>query len=353
MINPWSPEDFARQVIQYYQAFGRKNLPWHNTRDPYKIWISEIMLQQTQVTTVIPYFERFIKSFPTVKHLAQASDDQVMQHWSGLGYYSRARNLHKAARIIVTEYAGQFPEQPKLIEQLPGIGRSTAGAIASFAFGQATAILDGNVKRVLARSYAISGWPGNGKVLKELWQRAEANTPKENTAAYNQAMMDLGALVCTRTKPDCQQCPLLKGCQAFHSNSIEHYPGKKPAKKRPTKAVYWLINIQNGQVLLHKRPPNGIWGGLWSLPEIAQQDFNADGIKQLSPFVHKFSHYDLAVQPLILASSTEKALVEKNYHPSIMKPAQADWFSRNQLTEIGLATPVSKLLTELMQESLS
>lgn len=355
MIKPWSAKDFARQVITYYHAFGRKHLPWQNIHDPYKIWLSEIMLQQTQVTTVIPYFERFVKSFPTLKHLAQASDDQVMQHWSGLGYYSRARNLHKTARIIETEFGGQFPQDPEVIETLPGIGRSTAGAIASFAFGQPTAILDGNVKRVLARCYAIEGWPGNGKVLKALWQRAETNTPKQETSAYNQAMMDLGAVVCTRTKPNCPDCPLSKRCLAYHSNSIEQYPGKKPKKARPSKTVYWLISINETsdqtKVLLHKRPPSGIWGGLWALPEIEQSETPPDSKQQLDAFTHKFSHYDLHVQPLIIKPTKDKALVEKNCHPSIMEPAQADWFSQSQLSEIGLPTPVSKLLFKLLEDS--
>ncbi|MHC9512104.1 A/G-specific adenine glycosylase [Kangiella sp. M94] len=351
MIKPWSSTDFAHQVIDYYHAFGRKHLPWQNTQDPYLIWLSEIMLQQTQVTTVIPYFERFVASFPTLTDLAQASDDQVMQHWSGLGYYSRARNLHKAARIIENEYDGQFPRDPEVIETLPGIGRSTAGAIASFAFGQPTAILDGNVKRVLARCYAIEGWPGNGKVLKALWERAEANTPKQETAAYNQAMMDLGAVVCTRSKPDCQSCPLSGNCLAYHNGNVDQYPGKKPKKARPSKSVYWLISIKEDKVMLHKRPPSGIWGGLWALPEVQQQDMSPEDIQQLEAFVHKFSHYELKVQPLILSSQAEKALVEKNSHPSIMEPAQADWFSQSQLSEIGLPTPVSKLLSKLLESS--
>ncbi len=355
MTKPWSPTDFATKVIEYYHAHGRKHLPWQNTQDPYRIWLSEIMLQQTQVTTVIPYFERFIESFPTVTDLAQATDDQVMQHWSGLGYYSRARNLHKAAKIIHSEFAGQFPQDPDTIETLPGIGRSTAGAIASFAFEQPTAILDGNVKRVLARSYAIEGWPGNGKVLKALWQRAEANTPKQETAAYNQAMMDLGAVVCTRSKPDCPNCPLSKHCLAYHNDTIEQYPGKKPKKARPSKSVYWLINISDAndqaKVLLHKRPPSGIWGGLWALPEVAQSGTTSGDLQTLEPFVHKFSHYDLQVQPLLVTSKADKALVEKNSHTSIMEPAQADWFSLNQLSEIGLPTPVSKLLMKLLEHS--
>lgn len=351
MTKPWSSTDFAEKVIEYYHAHGRKHLPWQNTKDPYKVWLSEIMLQQTQVTTVIPYFERFIDSFPTITDLAQATDDQVMQHWSGLGYYSRARNLHKAAQIIETEFAGDFPREPELIETLPGIGRSTAGAIASFAFGKPTAILDGNVKRVLARCYAIEGWPGNGRVLKALWQRAEANTPEQETAAYNQAMMDLGAVVCTRSKPDCSNCPLSKHCLAYHNDSIELYPSKKPKKARPSKSVYWLISISEGKVMLHKRPPSGIWGGLWALPEVQQQEMSPDHIQQLDPFVHKFSHYDLQVQPLLLNSNADKALVEKNSHPSIMEPAQADWFSQSQLNEIGLPTPVSKLLMKLLENS--
>ena len=337
-MNYWSAQSFANKVIEYYERHGRKHLPWQQSNDPYPIWLSEVMLQQTQVTTVIPYFEKFIVELPTVKHLAEASDDKVMSLWSGLGYYSRARNLHKAAKMVMQQFAGEFPKQQEQLEQLPGVGRSTAGAIASFAFGQPTAILDGNVKRVLARCYTIQGWPGHGKVLKELWYRAEQNTPKHSTAKYNQAMMDIGALICTRSSPKCEKCPLSERCLALKQDQIALFPGKKAKKERPSKAVYWLVQINNGSVLLYKRQPHGIWGGLWSLPEIEQQETAPEHMEELAPFVHKFSHYDLHIQPL---------LVEKSPNIGIMETAQSDWFSMSTIADIGVPAPVGKLIKAL------
>ncbi|GAA4361029.1 A/G-specific adenine glycosylase [Kangiella marina] len=342
----WQATEFQNKVIAYYRQHGRKHLPWQGTKDPYQIWLSEIMLQQTQVTTVIPYYESFLNKFPTINHLAKASSDEVMHLWSGLGYYSRARNLHKAAKMVAETYDGKFPQTQEAIETLPGVGRSTAGAIAAFAFDQPSAILDGNVKRVLARCYGIEGWAGKSSVLKTLWQRAEENTPNHHTAEYNQAMMDLGAVVCTRSKPKCEQCPLSEHCYALKHDTITQLPGKKPKKARPKRSVYWLIYLENQQVVLHKRPPSGIWGGLWCFPEIDQSEQAPADAQKLSSFVHKFSHYDLEVQPL---------LVKKLPNTGIMEPNEFDSFALNFLqkntqqktAEIGLPTPVSKVLDSL------
>lgn len=334
----WSPQDFQQKVIDYYHHHGRKHLPWQNTRDAYRIWLSEIMLQQTQVTTVIPYYETFLQRFPSVIKLAEASPDEVMHLWSGLGYYSRARNLHKAAKQVADEFNGQFPQTQKALESLPGIGRSTAGAIAAFAFDKPTAILDGNVKRVLARCYGIEGWAGKSAVLKALWQRSEENTPEQDTAQYNQAMMDLGAVVCTRSKPKCQDCPLSAKCYAYLNDKTAELPGKKPKKARPKRSVYWLICLKNRQIILHKRPPSGIWGGLWTFPEIEQTEAKPTHYKKLQPFIHKFSHYDLEVQPLLVKNLT---------NTGIMEPNKEDSFALDDIAEIGLPTPVSKVLKNL------
>ncbi|NVK22319.1 MAG: A/G-specific adenine glycosylase [Kangiellaceae bacterium] len=340
----WQASTFAQKVIDYYEQHGRKHLPWQGTRDAYKIWLSEIMLQQTQVATVIPYFEKFIQYFPTVEALAEADNELVMHLWSGLGYYSRARNLHKAAKMVIQQFDGQFPQTTQQLEQLPGVGRSTAGAIAAFAYQQPTAILDGNVKRVLARCYAIQGWPGNGQVLKELWSRAEQNTPSKSTDKYNQAMMDLGAMVCTRTKPKCDICPLATKCLAHQHNIIDQCPGKKPKKARPSQSTYWLIYIRDGKVLLEKRPPSGIWGGLWSFPE-KEQITDLEVSHELEPILHKFSHYDLHIQPLLVDNSPHI-----NNSLQINESNNNDWFELQRLADIGLPAPVSKLLQQLASQ---
>jgi len=259
---------FAKRIIDWADQHGRHDLPWQKTPDRYRVWISEIMLQQTQVKTVIPYYERFMRSFPNVLILATSPEDFVLEHWSGLGYYARARNLHKAAEIIALEHKGELPDTLDALMALPGIGRSTAGAILSLADNQPTAILDGNVKRVLARYAGIDGYPGKSAVLKELWALTESLTPVKNTARYNQAMMDMGATLCTRSRPGCGQCPLSSACVAYREGKPENYPGKKPRKVLPVKHVAMMIlRNKNGQVLLEQRPPSGIWGGLWSLPE--------------------------------------------------------------------------------------
>ena len=247
------PTDFQHAVLDWYQHQGRKDLPWQNPITPYRVWISEIMLQQTQVSTVIPYFERFMASFPTVADLAKASVDEVLHHWTGLGYYARARNLHKTAQLISFEMNQQFPDTVEELSQLPGIGRSTAGAIRSIGFKQPAAILDGNVKRVLARYAAIDGWPGKTAVHNQLWDVAELYSPDQHTQEYTQAMMDLGALLCTKKSPDCGSCPIARGCKAKAEGNQALYPGKKPKKLTPVReSIFLMLRNPHGDILLQK-----------------------------------------------------------------------------------------------------
>ncbi|MFO8140570.1 MAG: A/G-specific adenine glycosylase, partial [Marinobacter sp.] len=305
-------DNFAEQLLQWYDQHGRHNLPWHHNRNAYRVWISEIMLQQTQVNTVIPYFEAFMVSFPDVRTLASAPVDDVLSHWSGLGYYARARNLHKAAKQVVEAYHGEFPQDQEALEALTGIGRSTAAAILAQAFGQRAAILDGNVKRVLARYHAVPGWPGQTSVLTQLWQHAEAHTPDTRVRDYTQGIMDLGAIACTRSNPKCDSCPLSAGCQAYAHSETRLYPGSKPKKTKPEKTTWMLIlEDADGRILLERRPPSGIWGGLWSLPEL-DPAYGAEELQDacerhlglacsdpelISGFRHTFGHYHLHIQP--------------------------------------------------------
>ena len=269
MTDFFNNKSFSTNVLSWFDQHGRKSLPWQQDRSPYRVWISEVMLQQTQVTTVIPYFERFITRFPTLNKLAQADLDDVLNSWAGLGYYARARNLHHAARIIQKDFGGDFPQDFDSVLSLPGIGRSTAGAILSLALDQHHPILDGNVKRVLTRHFSVSGWPGKPSVAKTLWQYSEQLTPKERVANFNQAMMDLGSGICTRTKPVCAHCPLSANCKAYAMNTQAEYPGKKPKKITPVREIQMLLVAnESGDILLQRRPPTGIWGGLLSLPEV-------------------------------------------------------------------------------------
>jgi A/G-specific adenine glycosylase len=260
--------DFAERVLTWFDGHGRKDLPWQEPIDAYRVWVSEIMLQQTQVQTVVPYFERFMQSFPDVLALADAAQDDVLRHWSGLGYYARARNLHRAAGIVRDEHGGAFPETLEAVMALPGIGRSTAGAILSIAFGQRHAILDGNVKRVLARHSGIAGWPGLTSVAKELWAIAERNTPDTRVADYTQAIMDLGATLCTRSNPACERCPVATDCETRTMGTVTLIPGRKPKKDKPLRETTMVLASFDGHVYLERRPEAGIWGGLWSLPEV-------------------------------------------------------------------------------------
>ena len=346
-----TPAQFQHAVLDWFDRHGRKDLPWQQDIDPYRVWVSEIMLQQTQVKTVIPYFERFMQRFGEVSALASAEQDEVLHLWTGLGYYSRARNLHETARRITEHHRGIFPSEVERLQQLPGIGRSTAGAIAAIAYRQGAPILDGNVKRVLARFFAVDGYPGQGPVQKQLWALAEQHTPIERVQDYTQGMMDLGATVCTRSKPRCEQCPLSSRCLARQQDEIERYPGKKPRKILPVRSTHMLIiENQRGEILLHKRPPSGIWSGLWIFPEVAQdiepEHFCRDTLgadllaaEHWQSYRHSFSHYHLDIQPLHLR-------VQLNNHQT-MEAGRALWYNRRQPQAVGLAAPMKKLMERL------
>ena len=300
-------DSFAQRVLKWFEHSGRTHLPWQQNPTPYRVWISEIMLQQTQVSTVIPYYERFMQSFPSIESLANAPQDAVLKHWEGLGYYTRARNLHKSAQIIRDQHQGIFPSTLAEVEALPGIGRSTAGAILSLACNQPHAILDGNVKRVLARYHAVEGYPGQTAVQKQLWAYAEQHLPTEHNAAYTQAMMDLGATLCTRSNPACLLCPIQADCLAFRTGKPEAYPMPRPAKALPEKqAVALILRNAQGAIALTKRPPTGIWGGLWSFPEYPDQASALASvsapikISTLPVISHSFSHFTLHLTPLLV-----------------------------------------------------
>jgi A/G-specific adenine glycosylase len=339
---------FAGRLLDWFDAHGRKDLPWQHPRDPYRVWVSEIMLQQTQVQTVIPYFERFMERFPDAPALAGAAQDEVLQHWSGLGYYARARNLHKAARIIRDEHGGVFPDTLEAVMTLPGVGRSTAGAILSIAFDQRHAILDGNVKRVLARHAAIEGWPGNTSVAKRLWTIAEHNTPDRRVADYTQAIMDLGATLCTRTRPACERCPVAADCAALSSGAVTAFPGRKPKKDKPLRTTTMVLARHDGQVYLERRPEAGIWGGLWSLPEVegeatdwCRDRFGSDVLEVDAWDIlrHSFSHYTLDIRPIAVRIAAP-----------LSKVADFDgamWHQLGSEPPGGVAAPVGKLIRQL------
>lgn len=350
-----SPEDFANTLLHWYQDYGRKHLPWQQDITPYRVWVSEIMLQQTQVATVIPYFERFMERFPDVFSLAAAEQDEVLHLWTGLGYYARGRNLHACAKAVVEQHQGEFPNTVEQLSALPGIGRSTAGAIASISMGIRAPILDGNVKRVLTRYFAVEGWPGTTAVQKQLWDIAERLTPDHSYREYTQVMMDLGATLCTRSKPACGICPLLPGCQGYRTGKPTQFPNSKPKKEKPTKDT-WMLMIQSsdGSYLLKQRPQTGIWGGLWSFPEAASEQAahellathypNADAETCIhrEPFRHTFSHYHLNIHPLYVKSRSQCLHIGET---------ESHWYNPEQPSELGLAAPVKKLLHQT-QESL-
>jgi A/G-specific adenine glycosylase len=342
---------FADRVLAWFEANGRKDLPWQQNPGRYRVWISEIMLQQTQVATVIPYYLRFMESFPDVVSLANATADDVLHHWSGLGYYARARNLHKAAQLVREQYNGEFPNDLDAVVALPGIGRSTAGAILSLSGGARHSILDGNVKRVLARHRAVDGWPGKTAVANQLWSIADLLTPQANVAAYNQAMMDLGATLCTRSKPDCDACPLQEDCVARIEGRQHELPAGKPNKVKPLRSTRMVLAHVDGAVYLERRPPVGIWGGLWSLPELGEQEIIDDWCEQTlnarpadtdywPPLRHSFSHYDLDIQPISVRIDRASS-----------KVADEDarrWWQLREAPQIGLAAPVQKLINTLL-----
>jgi A/G-specific adenine glycosylase len=340
---------FARKLIAWQRVHGRHDLPWQGTRDPYRIWVSEIMLQQTQVVAVIGYFERFMARFPDIGSLAGASEDQVLQLWSGLGYYARARNLHKAARQVVETFGGRFPGTSAEIESLPGIGRSTAAAIAAFAFGERAAILDGNVKRVLARRFGVEGFPGAAKVEAELWGLAERLLPKggevADVEAYTQGLMDLGATLCTRGTPECGQCPVSTECVARKTGRTAELPAPRPKTAHPTRRATWLVLTHRGEVFLEKRPSSGLWGGLWVFPEYAGQDparhciaeygCTVGSQRPLPPFAHGFTHFRLEIQPI------ECEVAKRG--TQVSSPGRA-WFGLAEAAGAAVPVPVRKVL---------
>ena len=343
--------DFSSRLIAWQKIHGRHDLPWQNTQDPYAIWVSEIMLQQTQVAAVIVYYARFMARFPNIATLAQASQEEVLQHWSGLGYYSRARNLHNAAQTIMDEFDGEFPEDFEKIQTLSGIGRSTAAAIASFAFQQNQTILDGNVKRVLARHFLIEGWTGSPKIEKALWALAETLVPDQEMIAYTQGLMDLGATICTRSKPKCELCPLNVHCMALAKNQTKALPTPKPRKAIPQKQTTMLLLLNGNEVMLEKRPPNGIWGGLWSLPEISMQEIPSEVAMQrfglevesdepLPSILHTFTHFKLEIlpQPLQVIHRSLQAI-----RPNTI------WLNIEDAIGAALPTPVRNILLNLQR----
>jgi len=347
---------FARRLLRWFDSHGRKDLPWQRGSDAYRVWLSEIMLQQTQVATVIPYFERFIDRFPTVADLASAGADEVLHHWTGLGYYARARNLHHTARQVVQEHAGQFPQQPSELEQLPGIGRSTAAAIAAIAYGRRAAILDGNAKRVLARYHAVPGHPGQSGTLKTLWARAEDHTPARRVADYTQAIMDLGATLCTRTRPACSRCPVAERCEALARNAVERYPERRPARDKPERrARMYLFVDAAGACLLERRPPDGLWGGLWTPPERSAdseletlcREFGIalDSVirHHAAPaFRHTFTHFHLDIEPVyVFLSSRPQAVADG---------AGLIWYEPEAPEAVGLSAPAAKLLNSIADQ---
>ena len=313
---------FATRLIRWQLRHGRHDLPWQRTRDPYRIWLSEVMLQQTQVATVVPYFRRFLARFPDVGSLARAPLEEVLTLWSGLGYYSRARNLHAAAAKLLESRGGRFPRRREAIETLPGVGRSTAAAIAVFAFGAREAILDGNVKRVLARHFAVRGVPGERPTENRLWKIAESLLPSKNIRSYTQALMDLGATLCTRNRPTCGQCPLKKTCRANAAGKTDAYPQPRPRKALPVRTASLLLLLREGDVLLEKRPPAGIWGGLWCLPEIPRGEDPRDycsrrwgtrlaEVARLPAVRHGFTHFILNIHPVVCRASPASSLVSE------------------------------------------
>ncbi|MDH3303945.1 MAG: A/G-specific adenine glycosylase [Gammaproteobacteria bacterium] len=344
---------FSDRLLDWFDTHGRTDLPWQEGNDSYRIWVSEIMLQQTQVATVIPYFERFVKSFPTVTALADADLDDVLHHWSGLGYYARARNLHQAAKIVRDDRGGVFPKAFEDVIALPGIGRSTAGAILSLALDQRHPILDGNAKRVLARHEAIDGWPGKAAVLKKLWQIADKHTPERRSAAYTQAIMDLGATLCRRGSPACDRCPVQEDCAARVAGSVLDYPGRRPKTEKPLRQTTMLLARNSERVYLERRPEAGIWGGLWSLPELGDRTIDdwcrdeleaaATATERWQTLRHSFSHYDLDIQPILVRVDSP-----------LSKVADSDdttWYGLDETPPGGLAAPVKKLIDQLKKSS--
>lgn len=342
--------DFAGKLIAWQRVHGRHDLPWQGSRDPYRVWLSEIMLQQTQVATVIPYYQRFVARFADLASLAAASQDEVLAHWSGLGYYSRARNLHAAAQRVMADFSGEFPVQLADIVSLPGIGRSTAAAIAAFCFDTHAAILDGNVKRVLARQFGIAGYPGEKAIETRLWALAESLLPSGAVDIYTQALMDMGATLCSRSRPRCEACPVAPTCVALATQQVALLPTPKPKKPIPHKTTRFIILRHAGRVWLQQRPPTGIWGGLWSFVELGMDDdalaicrdkwqLKITATHELPAFRHVFTHFSLTISPLV---------VDVVSLPLQVNDRHGRWVSPESTLMMGIPTPVQSVLAQIV-----
>jgi A/G-specific adenine glycosylase len=341
---------FARPVLAWFDRHGRKNLPWQREPTPYRVWVSEIMLQQTQVMTVIPYYTAFMSRFPDLGALANAPIDDVLHHWSGLGYYARARNLHRAAQIVMSDHGGELPDSLEALMSLPGIGRSTAGAVLALALGRRHPILDGNARRVLARYFGVDGHTGAPKTQARLWQIAQACTPQERVSEYTQAIMDLGATVCVRRRPLCAACPVSEDCAARLAGRQEELPASRPRRAHPTRTTWMLLAIRDGRrVLLERRPPHGIWGGLWGLPEFASAEAARDWcvrelqassstLERLAPLKHTFTHFDLHIEPVRI----DCAGIER-----VMEGERYVWYNPAAPQSLGIAAPVRTLIESI------
>jgi A/G-specific adenine glycosylase len=351
--SPSAPPTFATRVARWQRRHGRRGLPWQDTRDAYRIWLSEIMLQQTQVATALPYFERFVARFPTLGALAAADEGEVLALWSGLGYYARARNLHRAAREVAERHGGEVPTTSAELARLPGIGRSTAAAIAAFAAGERAAILDGNVRRVLARHAGVAGDPSAAGVVAKLWALAEARLPRRGIEAYTQGLMDLGATLCVTREPQCARCPVATDCVARLGDRVDELPGRRQRRARRSRRIAMLVVILRGEVLLEKRPARGIWGGLWSLPEgdvavrpeetLAREwGLESAGVEPMAPFEHAFTHFTLEVQPW-------RVRLKKTARLAPEKPAT--WLPLSELAGAALPSPVKRLLQSLQGDA--
>ncbi len=348
-FNPLFMSSFSTSLIAWQHTHGRHDLPWQGA-DAYRVWLSEIMLQQTQVATVIPYYQRFVASFPSIAALANASEEQVLAHWSGLGYYARGRNLHRAARMVVAQHGGEFPRQFAQMLELPGIGRSTAAAICAQAFHQRHAILDGNVKRVLARYCGINGSPAVKSVEVQLWQQADDLLPQQDVAIYTQALMDMGATLCTRSKPKCDLCPVQRDCVALQTGRVAELPTPRARKVVPERHATFLLAMSGGDILLEKRGPAGIWGGLWCLPQLEEGDEELADYAQrkgwkiaeqvaLPAFSHTFTHFKLHITPLLLNLA---------HKPLQVQQSGSEWMDVAEALHAAIPTPVRRLLAGIL-----
>jgi A/G-specific adenine glycosylase len=358
VVNPEKAKLLPDQLLAWFDSHGRKRLPWQENPTPYRVWVSEVMLQQTQVATVIPYYQRFMARFPTVGVLAAAPEDEVLHLWTGLGYYARARNLRQCAQVLIERHGGDFPAEIDAVTALPGIGRSTAGAILALSRGERHPILDGNAKRVLARVFAIEGDPSAASVLKTLWSAAENCTPHRRVADYTQAIMDLGATLCTRTRPACTVCPLIEICRAAREGRQAVLPGVKQRRARPSREAVLLIAESGDEgsrsVLVERRPAAGIWGGLWSPPQFQNQTEalawcrrelgTVEDMEALPPIDHGFTHFDLRLQPLRVRCT-----------PSV-EVREADdriWYALDSPPKVGLPRPIHRLFERMLTRAVA